>query len=87
MDLVRARPLFRCGKLKDECTRDRFGRTLVPTLRYRDVPAAIAWLCNAFGFQKHLVVSGEDDFIRYAQLTYGDGMVMVVPSRIPPSTS
>lgn len=55
------------------------GRTLVPTLRYRDVPAAIAWLCNAFGFEKHLVVAGEDDFIRYAQLTFGDGMVMVVP--------
>jgi uncharacterized glyoxalase superfamily protein PhnB len=55
------------------------GRTLVPTLRYRDVPAAIAWLCNAFGFEKHLVVTGEDDFIRYAQLTFGDGMVMVVP--------
>jgi uncharacterized glyoxalase superfamily protein PhnB len=55
------------------------GRTLVPTLRYRDVPAAIAWLCRAFGFEKHLVVAGEDGAVRYAQLTFGEGMIMVVP--------
>ena len=28
--------------------------TVVPTLRYRDVPAAIAWLCTAFGFEKQM---------------------------------
>ena len=55
------------------------GRTLVPTLRYRDVQAAIAWLCGAFGFEKHLVVTGDDGSIRYAQLTFGEGMIMVVP--------
>ena len=33
---------------------------VVPTLRYRDVAAAIDWLCNAFGFDKHLVVSGNE---------------------------
>jgi uncharacterized glyoxalase superfamily protein PhnB len=55
------------------------GRTLVPTLRYRDVPAAIGWLCRAFGFEKHLVVTGDDGSIRYAQLTFGEGMIMVVP--------
>jgi uncharacterized glyoxalase superfamily protein PhnB len=55
------------------------GRTLVPTLRYRDVPAAIAWLCRTFGFEQHLVVTGDDGSVRYAQLTFGEGMVMVVP--------
>jgi uncharacterized glyoxalase superfamily protein PhnB len=55
------------------------GRTLVPTLRYRNVQAAIAWLCAAFGFEKHLVVTGDDGSIRYAQLTFGEGMIMVVP--------
>ena len=55
------------------------GRTLVPTLRYRDLPAAIAWLCRAFGFEQHLVVTGDDGSVRYAQLTFGEGMVMVVP--------
>lgn len=24
--------------------------TLIPCLRYRDAPAAIEWLCRAFGF-------------------------------------
>jgi uncharacterized glyoxalase superfamily protein PhnB len=54
-------------------------RTLVPTLRYRDVPKALTWLCQAFGFEKHLVVAGDDGAVRYAQLTFGEGMIMVVP--------
>lgn len=54
-------------------------RTIVPTLRYRDVPAAIEWLCNAFGFRTHLTVPDEQGGIRFAQLTFGDGMVMLAP--------
>ena len=53
--------------------------TIVPTLRYRDVAAAIAWLCNAFGFEPHLVVPGEDGTVRYAELTFGGGMIMLGP--------
>src|SRR5262245_14902203 len=55
------------------------GRTIVPTLRYRDVAAAIAWLCEAFGFEKHLVVPGESGAVRYAELTFGGGMIMLGP--------
>ena len=55
------------------------GRTVVPTLRYRDVAAAIDWLCKAFGFERHLVVPGDNGAIRYAELTFGDGMVMLGP--------
>lgn len=55
------------------------GRTIVPTLRYRDVAAAIDWLCNAFGFEKHLVVAGDEGSVRYAELTFGDGMIMLGP--------
>jgi uncharacterized glyoxalase superfamily protein PhnB len=51
--------------------------TVVPTLRYRDVPAAIDWLCAAFGFEKHLVVAADDGSVRYAQLAFGDGMIML----------
>ena len=29
--------------------------TIIPCLRYRDAPAAIDWLCQAFGFEKHAV--------------------------------
>ena len=27
--------------------------TLIPVLRHRDAPAAIEWLCQAFGFDRH----------------------------------
>ncbi len=52
---------------------------VVPLLRYRNVAAAIEWLCNAFGFEQHFVVSGEGGGILYAQLTSGSGMIMIGP--------
>ena len=50
---------------------------IIPALRYRDAPAAIEWLCNVFGFAKHLVVPGPEGNIAHAQLTLGNGMVML----------
>lgn len=55
------------------------GTSVVPTIRYRDVPAAIEWLCKAFGLEEHRVVTGKNGSVRYAQLTFGSGMVMVAP--------
>ena len=55
--------------------------TVIPTLRYRDAPAAIDWLCRAFGFDKHLVVPGENDSIAHAQLVFGKGMIMLGSTR------
>ncbi len=51
--------------------------TLFPVLRYRDASAAIEWLCQTFGFKKHLVVPSADGTIAHAQLTLGGGMVML----------
>ncbi|MDX3907846.1 MAG: glyoxalase [Pigmentiphaga sp.] len=51
--------------------------TIMPCLVYRDASAAIDWLCRAFGFSKHLVVPGEAGAIAHAQLTFGDGMIML----------
>jgi uncharacterized glyoxalase superfamily protein PhnB len=51
--------------------------TIVPAMRYRDAPAAIAWLCDAFGFTRHLVVPGPEGTIAHAQLTLGSGMIML----------
>ena len=51
--------------------------TISPGMRYRNAPGAIDWLCRAFGFEKHLVVPGPDDTIAHAQLTYGNGMIML----------
>jgi len=51
--------------------------TVIPTLRYRDGAAAIEWLCEAFGFEKHLVVPNDDGTIAHAQLSFGNGMIMI----------
>ena len=51
--------------------------TVIPTLRYQDAPGAIEWLCEAFGFEKHLVVPGENGTIAHAQLVFGNGMIML----------
>ena len=54
---------------------------IIPTLRYSDVPRAIDWLCDAFGFQRHLVVAADDgDGVVYAELTIGSSMIMVGPA-------
>ena len=51
---------------------------IIPSLRYQDAPAAIDFLCKAFGFEKHLVVPGEEPgVIVHAQLALGDGMIML----------
>ncbi len=50
---------------------------VIPTLRYDDSAAAVDWLCKAFGFERHLVVPGDDGEVVHAQLVFGNGMVMV----------
>ena len=51
--------------------------TVIPALRYEDAPTAVEWLCEAFGFEKHLVVPGREGEILHAQLTFGNGMIML----------
>ena len=52
--------------------------SVIPALRYRDALAAIDWLCRNFGFERHLVVTGEDGrTVHHAQLVLGGGMVML----------
>ena len=51
--------------------------TVIPCLRYRDAPAAITWLCSAFGFEAHAVHANPDGSIAHAQLTFGNGMIML----------
>ncbi|MBK3870830.1 VOC family protein [Stutzerimonas frequens] len=53
--------------------------TLIPCLRYRDVAAAIDWLCRAFGFECRRLYKDELFGITHAQLAFGNGMVMVAP--------
>lgn len=55
--------------------------TIIPTLRYRDAVTAVDWLCEAFGFEKHLVVPAEEGGIAHAQLVLGNGMIMLGSAR------
>ena len=55
--------------------------TIIPALRYRDAPAAVAWLCRAFGFEQLMVVPGDDKTIAHAQLKFGNGMIMLGSAR------
>ena len=50
---------------------------IIPGFRYKDAPAMIEWLEKAFGFEKHLVVEGENNTIEHAQLTLGNSMIML----------
>jgi uncharacterized glyoxalase superfamily protein PhnB len=54
---------------------------IIPTMRYQDAPAMIEWLCSAFGFEKRLVVPGEGRVITHAELTLGNGMIMLGSER------
>lgn len=53
------------------------GSVIIPTMTYKDAPTAIKWLCNAFGFEKHLIVPGEGETIAHAQLNFGNAMIML----------
>lgn len=49
--------------------------SLYPALRYRDGRAAIEWLCQAFGFERHVVFDAPDGSIGHAELQMGTAVV------------
>jgi uncharacterized glyoxalase superfamily protein PhnB len=51
--------------------------SVIPALRYERAREAIEFLCDAFGFEKHVVYEGENGAILHAELTYGNGMIML----------
>jgi uncharacterized glyoxalase superfamily protein PhnB len=53
------------------------GGRIIPALRYRNAAAAIDWLCDAFGFERKMVVPGEGGRVAHAELTLGNGMIML----------
>lgn len=50
---------------------------IVPYLSYADAPAAIAFLCKAFGFQERFRYPMEDGRIGHAELTYRGSTLML----------
>jgi uncharacterized glyoxalase superfamily protein PhnB len=55
--------------------------TVMPALRYRNAPAAIDWLCQVFGFERHAVHAAPDGTIGHAELALGGGMIMLGSAR------
>ena len=51
--------------------------TVIPALRYRDAHKAIEWLERAFGMKRQAVYDGPNGTVAHAQLTFGNGMVML----------
>jgi uncharacterized glyoxalase superfamily protein PhnB len=51
--------------------------SVIPGMAYRNAPAAIEWLCRVFGFERHAVYPGPNNTISHAELTLGDGMIML----------
>lgn len=50
---------------------------IIPTLRYHDAMKMIAWLCDTFGFSRHLIVEDGQGGIAHAQLTFDNAMIML----------
>ena len=53
--------------------------TIVPALSYADPNAAVSFLEAAFGFESGLSVTDSGGRIQHAELTYGDGRIMLGP--------
>ena len=56
---------------------------IIPCLRYDDAPAAILFLCDAFGFLPNLIHTDEEDqqIVHHAQLLLDGNMIMLGSTR------
>jgi uncharacterized glyoxalase superfamily protein PhnB len=60
--------------------------SVFPVLKYRDAPAAAAWLEKAFGFERQMVVPGGDNnTVAHAGMRLGNGIVMFGSERADPA--
>jgi uncharacterized glyoxalase superfamily protein PhnB len=51
--------------------------TIYPFFRYKDAPAAIEWLDQAFGFRELMKVPNDDGTIAHAELHLGPVIIML----------
>jgi len=58
---------------------ERGPQRVIPMLVYRDAPAAIAYLCRAFGFEEHYRMPMDDGRVGHAELGY-QGNVLTLSS-------
>jgi uncharacterized glyoxalase superfamily protein PhnB len=55
--------------------------TIIPTLRYKDPRAAIAFLERAFGFNCKAIHEGEDGSVAHSEVAFGGDMIMIGASK------
>jgi uncharacterized glyoxalase superfamily protein PhnB len=55
--------------------------TIFPKLYYNDAPAALEWLVRVYGFTARLVVPGAPGKIIHAELSFGEGVIMLGSAR------
>jgi uncharacterized glyoxalase superfamily protein PhnB len=55
--------------------------TIIPTMRYRDAAKMIDWLGAAFGFARRMVIDDGSGGVAHAELTLGNGMIMLGSAR------
>jgi len=55
-------------------------KSAIPCLSYRDTNAAIEWLGQAFGFEKHLAVPDDQGKIVHAELVLDEVMIIIGPA-------
>ncbi|MGH3612756.1 MAG: VOC family protein [Pseudonocardia sp.] len=58
--------------------------SIYPTLRYDDAKAAIVFLTGAFGLTEENVMIGDDGSVGHAELSWGDGVLMLGTRADPP---
>jgi len=54
--------------------------TISAIIPYRDLRAAIDFLCDAFGFERHELHEGDDGELQHVELRLGDDVIM--PTRL-----
>jgi uncharacterized glyoxalase superfamily protein PhnB len=62
---------------------------IIPSLRYEDAPAAIDFLCDAFGFRRRAVHADPEDatIVHHAQLVRDGHMIMLSSVRVRPAAT
>jgi uncharacterized glyoxalase superfamily protein PhnB len=60
------------------------GPKVTPTPHNRNAPDMLAWLCDVFGLERHLVAEDGAGHMAHAQLVHGDGMIMLGPAGADP---
>ena len=58
-------------------TEARGGISFVPALHYKKPLAALDWLEKAFGFERTMLIIGDDEREMHAEMGFGNGTIMV----------